>query len=78
MLPGKKDFVSVKLADGKIEHRQKRWLLINIGEAHQLFTMETEMDIGQSKFAELRPTEVLPMTSNNQKCASASIMRISI
>lgn len=40
---------------------------MSIGEAHQLLTMETEMDIGQSKFAELRPTEVLPMTSNNQE-----------
>ena len=27
MLPGKKDYVSVKLADGKREHRQKRLLL---------------------------------------------------
>jgi len=31
MLPGKKDYVSVKQADGKREHRQKRELLFKIG-----------------------------------------------
>ena len=31
MLPGKKDYVSVKQADGKREHRQKRVLLFKIG-----------------------------------------------
>lgn len=63
MLPGKKDYVSVKQADGKIEHRQKGVLLLKIGEAHKLFKEESSVKIGKSKFAELRPPQVLPSSS---------------
>ena len=60
MLPGKKDYVSVKLADGKREHRQKRLLLFKIGEVHELFKEESNVQIGKSKFAELWPSQVIP------------------
>ena len=63
MLPGKKDYVSVKQADGKREHRQKGVLLLKIGEAHKLFKEESSVKIGKSKFAELRPPQVLPSSS---------------
>ena len=53
MLPGKKDYVSVKQADGKREHRQEGVLLLKIGEAHKLFKEESSVKIGKSKFAEL-------------------------
>ena len=67
VLPGRKDYVSVKMADGTREHRQKRWLLSSIGEAYALFKSESTMKIGLSKFAELRPAEVLPMSLHDQE-----------
>ena len=67
MLPGKKDYVSVKLADGKREHRQKRLLLFKIGEVHELFKEESNVQIGKSKFAELRPPQVIPSSAFDQE-----------
>jgi len=67
MLPGKKDYVSVKQADGKREHRQKRVLLFKIGEAHELFKEESNVQIGKSKFAELRPPQVIPSSAIDQE-----------
>ena len=67
MLPGKKGYVSVKQADGKREHRQKRVLLLKIGEAHELFKEESSVKIGKSKFAELRPPQVLPSSAFDQE-----------
>ena len=64
MLPGKKDNMSVKQADGKREHRQEGVLLLKIGEAHNLFKEESSVKIfGKSTFAELRPPQVLPSSS---------------
>ena len=55
MLPGKKDFVSVK-QEGKCIHVQKRLVLSNLREVYQLFKEKfPTMSIGFSKFAELRP-----------------------
>ena len=55
MLPGKKDFVSVK-QEGKQVHVQKRLILSNLKEVYQLFKEKFPTDsIGFSKFAELRP-----------------------
>ena len=55
MLPGKKDFVSVK-QEGKRIHVQKRLVLSNLREVYQLFKEKfPTMSIGFSKFAELRP-----------------------
>ena len=67
MLPGKKDYVSVKQADGKREHRQEGLLLLKIGEAHKLFKEESSVKIGKSKFAELRPPQVLPSSSFDEE-----------
>jgi hypothetical protein len=57
MMPGKKDFVSVKQG-GKREHVQKRLVLSNLKEAYQLFKEKfPDEKIGFSKFAELRPKQ---------------------
>ena len=54
-MPGKKDFVSVRVGDGRV-HLQKRLILSNLKEAYQLFKqMNPTQKIGFSKFAELRP-----------------------
>ena len=54
-MPGKKDFVSVLSASGRI-HVQKRLILCNLKELYQHFKMKyPQQHIGFSKFAELRP-----------------------
>ena len=57
MMPGKKDFVSVKRGEGRV-HIQKRLVLCNLRELYMLFkdTHPTEC-VGFSKFAELRPKQ---------------------
>ena len=55
IMPGKKDFVSVR-QDGKWIHVQKRLLLSNLKELYQQFKEKHPMEkIGFSKFAELCP-----------------------
>ena len=55
MLPGKKDFVSVK-REGKRVHVQKRLILSNLREVYQLFKEKfPTLNVGFSKFADLRP-----------------------
>ena len=55
MMPGKKDFVSVKGDHGR-EHVQKRLILSNLKELYQDFKQKHPTErIGFSKFAELRP-----------------------
>ena len=55
MLPGKKDFVSVK-QEGKRVHVQKRLILSNLKKVYQLFKEKFPTEsIGFSKFAELHP-----------------------
>ena len=56
MMPGKKDYVSVRDLDGFRRHVQKRLVLCNLKELYQHFK-ETypATKIGCSKFAELRP-----------------------
>ena len=54
-MPGKKDFVSVQSAHGRI-HVQKRLILCNLKELYQHFKENyPQQHIGFSKFAELRP-----------------------
>ena len=54
-MPGKKDFVSVKSADGRI-HFQKHLILCNLKELYQHFkTKYPQQRIGFTKFAELCP-----------------------
>ena len=55
MMPGKKDYVSVRQAEERV-HVQKRLVLSNLKEVYQLFKeMFPNKTIGFSKFAELRP-----------------------
>ena len=55
IMPGKKDFVSVRQGDGRV-HMQKRLVLSNLKEVYQLFKQKyPTKSIGFSKFAELRP-----------------------
>ena len=55
MMPGKKDFVSVKGKHGRV-HVQKRLILCNLKELYQDFKQKYPTEhIGFSKFAELRP-----------------------
>ena len=55
MLPGKKDFVSVKVNNKRL-HMQKRLLLINLKKLYQLFKEKhPEVKCSFSKFAALRP-----------------------
>lgn len=57
IMPGKKDFVSVRQGDKRV-HLQKRLLLSNLKELYQQFKEEYPMEkIGFSKFAELRPQQ---------------------
>ena len=55
LMPGKKDFVSVKFEHGRTQV-QKRLILCNLRELYQLFKEKYPHEkIGFSKFAELRP-----------------------
>jgi hypothetical protein len=59
VMPGKKDCVSVT-AKGVRQHLQKRLILCNLTEAFQRFKEKhTDLKIGLSKFAELRPKECI-------------------
>lgn len=56
MLPGKKDFVSVKKEDGSREHMQKRLILCNLSELYSNFKHQNSaIKVSLSKFAQLRP-----------------------
>ena len=58
VMPGKKDFLSVRNENGEKEHRQKRLVLCNLKEAYKQFkTLHPDIKVGFSKFAELRPKE---------------------
>ena len=66
MCPGKKDCVTVRENGEAVKH-QKRQLLLNISEAHQLFCTEhPDLQIGLTKFGEFRPKFVVPMTNRSQ------------
>ena len=56
MLPGKKDYVSVKKEDGSREHQQKRLILCNLSELYSNFRQQNQgVKIGFSTFSQLRP-----------------------
>ena len=55
MMPGRKDFVSVKQDERRV-HVQKRLILSNLREVYQSFKVKFPTEkVGFSKFAELRP-----------------------
>ena len=54
VIPGKKDFLSVRNSEGEKEHKQKRLVLCNLKEAyHQFKQQHPDIKVGFSKFAEL-------------------------
>ena len=58
-MPGKQGVLTIRDKNGK-RKEQKRILTMTINEAYEIFMSEqTEKIIGKSKFAELRPPEVL-------------------
>ena len=58
VMPGKKDFLSVRNDTGEKEHRQKQLVLCNLTEAYRRFkALHPDIKVGFSKFAELRPKE---------------------
>ena len=68
MCPGKKDCLSLKdPKTGKREQKQKRLLYLTLSEAHKLFCEEFGEIIGLTKFTELRPPYVRPMTMHDQE-----------
>lgn len=69
-LPGKKDYVTVKV-DGTSHQIQKQVMLMTLTEAHLEFTkMFPDRPISFSKFAKLRPTNIVLMkdTPPNSCC----------
>jgi hypothetical protein len=66
-LAGKKDFITVKTEDGNKERLQKRILMMTVREAYRLFKEEHhDVVIGKSKFAQLRPKNVMPVNDKDQ------------
>lgn len=56
LLPGMKDFVSIRKEDGSREHVQKRLILSNLSELHYKFKeMHGNEEIGFTKFSQLTP-----------------------
>ena len=65
VMPGMKDFVSEKMEEKRIQI-QKRLILCNLREAYESFkTKHTEVQVGFSKFADLRPKEHILAGANN-------------
>jgi len=55
-MPGMKDYVSVKMEDGKRVHMQKRLVLCSLKELHRNFKQHyPDENVSFSKFASLRP-----------------------
>ena len=60
LLPGKKDFKSVKGPDGKRQHVQKRLLLMNLNELYETYKAKHPKDkIGLSTFCALCPSHCI-------------------
>ena len=58
LMPGKKDCVSV-IVEGKREKIQKRLILCNLKECYEKFKEQCGIKIGFSKFASLRPKNII-------------------
>lgn len=59
-MPGKRDVVMIRGADGKREAVQKRLFLSNLNEGFAAFRMRNPLiNVGFSKFAELRPPQII-------------------
>ena len=64
MCTGNKEFVSVKI-DGVKQHKQKRLPLCNLKKLHIEFLKCTHLQIGFSKFCQLRPKWSITMNSGS-------------
>ena len=65
-MPGRKDVVTVRI-DGQKHKLQKKLMIMNVMEAYKLFKEEhPEIEIGKSKFASLRPVNVIPVSERDQ------------
>lgn len=65
-LPGKKDFVNVVSTNNEKIKLQKKILILTVSEAHALFVADnTDIKIGKSTFAKLRPANVLPISAQD-------------
>lgn len=63
LLPGRKDFVSVK-TNGSRKSVQKRLILYNLKDVHELFkSQHPEIQIGLTKFTQLRPKHCIHVGS---------------
>ncbi|GBO13558.1 hypothetical protein AVEN_54992-1 [Araneus ventricosus] len=68
ILPGKKEYVSVKdPVTGKRTKYQKRILIMKLKEAYQLFKEEAKIYIGLSTFAALHSAEVFPVSQRDHE-----------
>lgn len=60
VLPGAKDFKSVREVDGTRIHKQKRLILMNLNELYENYKLKYPNDkVGLSKFCMLRPQECI-------------------
>lgn len=68
IMPGKKDYVTIRLGETRMQV-QKRLILGNLKEIYQLFKkLYAEIDIGFSKFAELRPKHCVIAGGSGTHC----------
>jgi len=68
MMPGRKDFVSIRKEEGRV-HIQKRLVLCNLKELYRLFKESfLHVAIGFSKFAELRPKHCILAGASGTHC----------
>ena len=65
-LPGRKDYVTVMSDSGEKEKVQKRILMMTVRETYEVFRKEHgDVSIGKSKFANLRPKNVMPVSAKD-------------
>jgi hypothetical protein len=79
VMPGVKDFMSVKERGGKRVHKQRRLLLLNLNELHMLFKQRRpDINVGLSKFCELRPKECVTVGARgtHSVCVCAQYIRM--
>ena len=61
-MPGRRDFVTIK-QEGTKTKVQKKVMLCTVMEAYHAFKKEnTDVKIGKSKFASLRPANIVPIS----------------
>ena len=65
-MPGRNDYITIRNSSGEKERLQKKILVMTIMEAYKQFKSDHPgLKIGKSKFAELRPKHVVPVTEKD-------------